>query len=292
MKKRIEVKESRTAEFTCLMRAVSFYEQDPRFKSEDSIAPKILPSFFKMILKSDILRSICKRVLFGAGIYEYVIARTKYIDEAFNSLTDDFEQVLIFGAGFDTRAIRFYEKLKNTTVYELDSPLTQRAKINQFKKLGLDFPLNLRLIAIDFTKETLDHKLAASGFEKNKTCLFLLEGLTMYLDPQSIDSAFSIIQDYAGKGSIIVFDYVLESVLRGENNIYGEEITKLVEKQGENWTFGIKKGQMVSFLEQYGLKLVDESDPLKLTKRFFEAKGRNKTVKMNGAHCMVTAKVK
>jgi O-methyltransferase involved in polyketide biosynthesis len=35
------------------------------------------------------------------GLYEYLISRTKCIDETFKNLTANIEQVLIFGAGFD-----------------------------------------------------------------------------------------------------------------------------------------------------------------------------------------------
>jgi len=36
------------------------------------------------------------------GIYEYVIARTKYIDAVFRQvLAEQFDQILIFGAGFE-----------------------------------------------------------------------------------------------------------------------------------------------------------------------------------------------
>jgi methyltransferase, putative, TIGR00027 family len=293
MKKRIDLKESRTAEMTCLARAISFYEQDRCCKSEDYVAPMILPPFFKIMFKSGMLRSICKKGLFHFGIYEYVVARTKYIDDVFKNIKNDFDQVLIFGAGFDSRAIRFYDLLKNSTVYELDSPMTQTAKINQFMKLGLRFPPNLRLIGIDFTKETLDQKLAASGFQKNQACLFLMEGLTMYLDPQSIDNIFTIIKEHAGKDSLLIFDYVFESVLRGGGNRYGaKNVAQLVDSQGENWTFGIDEDQIPLFLERYGLELADHCDPLKLSERFFEAKERNTPVKMNGAHCIVTAKMK
>lgn len=293
MKKRIETKESRTAEATCLARAMSFYEKNNSLKSEDYIAPIILPPFFKTLLKSNILRTIFKKCFFHYGIYEYVITRTKYIDEIFKNLKSDFDQILIFGAGFDSRAIRFYNNLKNTTVYELDSPTTQTAKINQFKKINIEFPPNLKFVSIDFEKESLNQKLEACSFQKNKTCLFLLEGLTMYLDPSAIDNTFLLIKEYAGKDSLIIFDYVFSSVLRGESNNYGAKgITKSVERQGEKWVFGIEKGQIDHFLNKYEFELIDESDSLKLAKKFFQEKEENIIPEINAAHCIITARKK
>ena len=59
------------------------------------------------------------------GIYEYVIARTKYIDAVFRqSLSDRVSQILIFGAGFDTRALRFQDEARQTKIFELDAAAT------------------------------------------------------------------------------------------------------------------------------------------------------------------------
>ncbi len=291
--KRIDTKVSRTAKLTCLSRAMSFYEQNIFLKSSDYIAPMILPPFFKTLLKSNILRNIFKKLFFHYGIYEYVIARTNYIDYIFKDLKSGFDQILILGAGFDSRAIRFYDNLKNATVYELDSPKTQKAKINQFRKLNIEFPPNLKFISIDFEKETLNQKLERNGFRKNKICLFLLEGLTMYIDPQSLDNIFSLIKEYSAKGSLIIFDYIYTSVLKGEEYNYGAKgINELVGKHGEKWVFGIEKGQIEYFLNNYEFELIDESDCVKLVERFFKDPNENKTYKINGAHSIATARKK
>jgi len=48
------------------------------------------------------------RVLAPTGVYKYVIARTKYIDAVFKeALAEKFDQILLFGAGFDTRAFMY-----------------------------------------------------------------------------------------------------------------------------------------------------------------------------------------
>ena len=106
MERRIEKKVSRTAEMVCLARAVSFYENNDYYKSYDNYAPLIIPKFLGFIFKNSIFRKLY-RLGAPTGIYEYIVARTKYIDEIFQNLPQNIEQVLIFGAGFDTRAIRF-----------------------------------------------------------------------------------------------------------------------------------------------------------------------------------------
>jgi len=291
LKRRIESTTSRTAEMTCLSRACSAQETNPYYKSEDYIAPVLLPGSLKPFLHLSLARSLFTKVVAPKGIYEYIIARTKYVDAAFQqALAEQFDQVLIFGAGFDTRALRFRDVMGNTRVFELDVPVTQHAKIGQYQKRHLVIPLNLTFIAVDFDKEALPMKLDEAGFCKHRRSLFILEGLTMYLEPESVDATFQTIRDYAGKGSRVVFDYVYASVLRKEGIYYGETgIERSVSDAGEQWHFGIEKGQAEQFLARYAMLLIDHKDAQDLEKTYFsDAEGRV-IGRVNGTHCLVAA---
>ena len=104
--KRIEKKSSRTAVYTCMARAAAYYDKNTYYHVDDYIAPRLLPRILNILLKFRIINLRSKSRL--NGIYEYVIARTKYIDEIFqNGIQNNFSQILIFGAGFDSRGIRF-----------------------------------------------------------------------------------------------------------------------------------------------------------------------------------------
>lgn len=291
MKKRIDYKESRTAEMTCMCRAMSFHERNQLLKSDDYIAMKIIPPIKGFLLR--IFKSVFRKIFFPHGLYAYVIARTKYIDSIFQNIDPDITQIVILGAGFDSRAIRFQEKLQHATIFEIDVPNTQTAKIAQYKKCGITIPPNLKFVAIDFTRETLDQKLKQENYQPDRQCLFLLEGLTMYLDARSIDVTFSTISEFAGKGSLFVFDFIYAGVLRGETKYHGgQEAYKRVMNAGEPWTFGIEEGQIDPFLAKYGLTLRNESNAERLEERFYsknDGPDKNATIRVNGAHCIVTA---
>jgi methyltransferase (TIGR00027 family) len=185
---------------TCLSRACSALERNSHYKSDDTIAPLLLPGPLKSLLHLSLARRLFSKVLAPRGIYEYVIARTQYIDAAFGkALAEQFDQILIFGAGFDTRALRFRDALQETRVFELDVALTQQAKLRQYQKRGLAVPANVTFIAIDFDKEALPVKLDEAGFRKQQRSLFILEGLLMYLQPESVRTTFRTIQEYAGE---------------------------------------------------------------------------------------------
>ena len=290
MSKRIESQVSRTAQMTLNMRAWSYYEKNKYYKSNDYIAPLIIPYLFRLLAKLNILGTIFKKFA-PKGIYEYCIARTKLIDDIFKNSSEDIQQVLIFGAGFDSRAIRFKNELKQAMVFEFDAPITQHNKVNLFEEKNIEFPSNLKLISIDFNKGSLLCKLDEASFQKNMRCLFLLEGITMYLTQESIDSTFSLINQYAGNGSILVFDYVYASVIRQDNIYAGEEkLVQFVKKKGERFSFGIEKANVNDFLAKYNFELVSEFDSNRLAERFFSDEKGVHISPVNEIHSIVIAK--
>jgi methyltransferase (TIGR00027 family) len=225
-----------------------------------------------VMAKYSILRSILKKAVYKVpGIYEYVIARTNFIDEIFKGSSGNVEQVLIFGAGFDSRAFRFSQELKNAKVFELDAPPTQQSKIRRIEENNIDIPSNLNFIAIDFNKESLEEKLKQAGFQKDKICLFVLEGLTYYLDDDAVDSTLKLISDCAAKGSVLVFDYAAAEALKQEiiiDECKVKEVHKSLAKAGENPGFMLEE-KIQSFLDKYKFELVEEVTSARLAQRYF-----------------------
>jgi methyltransferase (TIGR00027 family) len=274
-----------------MTRAASSFEVEPHYRGDDCVAAMLVPGFVRLLLRPQLGRAVFRRVIAPRGIYEYVIARTKYIDAAFESaLADRFDQVVLFGAGFDTRALRFQAQLGNTRVFELDVPLTQTAKIERYRQRNLVVPPNLRFIAIDFDKEVLAEKLSEFGFHARERSLFILEGVLMYLQPASVDATLRTLHALAGDGSRLVFDYVLASVLRGENSMYGEAaVTRAVSEVNEQWHFALEPEQVGSFLSTYGFALNDHKDAGDLERLYFEDANGRVVGRINGTHCLVTA---
>jgi methyltransferase (TIGR00027 family) len=126
------------------------------------------------------------------GIYEYVIARTRYIDAVFmDVLEQGFDQIVIFGAGFDSLAQRFSQLHKKTKIFEPDAPITQEEKVIALKEKNIMIPENLTYIPVNFIQESLAEKPTEAKFEKGRKSLFLLEGVTMYL-PDGVIDKFSM----------------------------------------------------------------------------------------------------
>ncbi len=276
---------------TCLYRACSALEKNPWYRSDDYLAPVLLPSFLKTLIRFSFFRRFFSRIAASAGIYEYVVARTNYIDAAFHkALTDNIGQILIFGSGFDTRALRFADLLQSARVFELDAPVTQQAKLAQYHKRGLSLPPQLTCVPIDFDRESLPERLARAGVSREMPSLFILEGLLMYLQPSSVEATLQTISHYATRRSRVVFDYVHARVLRGESLLYGEgRIIKTVANVGERWHFGIEEGGIKPFLAQFGLSLIDHKNAVDVERDFFTDSNGWLVARINGSHALVTA---
>jgi len=289
--RRIQGGTSRTAEAVCMIRACSFHEPDPHYHGDDWVAARLLPFFLRTGARLGLFRRVMRTRVVPEGLYEYVIARTKYVDAVFASVARDVSQILIFGAGYDSRAIRFAEVLRHARVFELDAPSPQADKTRGLELRKLPVPANLVFVPVDFETEAPAAKLAAAGFLRGQPTLCLLEGLTMYLEPKAVDETFRLIADAVGPGSTLVFDYAHASVLRREHTRYGEErILSSMVKTGEAWRFGIETGRVAAFLAAYGFEPVDEATADTLETRYFADEGGRIVGRVNGTQAIVTAR--
>jgi len=293
MEKRIEKNISRTAEYTCSSRAASYFEENPCYHSEDYIATLLVPWFVRYPSRLGFFRRLFLSKFAPKGIYEYVIARTKYIDHVFTqSVAQGVEQVVIFGAGFDTRSIRLLRKDSPVKVFEVDAEVTQKAKLRRLGEVGVPVPENTVHVSVDFNREDPEEKLTLNGFQHGKRCLFILEGLLMYLDEDAVNKTFRLIQRLSGPGSLVVFDYVYSSVIDRHGRYYGEgEIRKTVANAGEPWTFGFDEGTVEDYLVDKGFRLVEECSNEVLEQRYFTGYDGSKVGRINGTHCLVLAEV-
>jgi methyltransferase (TIGR00027 family) len=289
--KRIETRISRTAELCCFCRGVSALEKDPLYRSDDGIALSLMPGFLRLLVRIPGAGRLFIRGFMARGIYDYIIARTKYIDAVFReALANRFDQILILGAGFDTRALRFREQARRTRIFELDAPPTLEAKIKQYRKRRLSIPANLVFVPINFDKESIAGRLEQASFRRGAKTLFVMEGVLEYLQPASVGQTFRTIRELAGTGSEIVFNYVYASVIRDETKYYGEEgALETLAKVGEAWHFGIEQGGIGAFLSQYGFTLRDHRDARELEELYFKDGAGKIVARVNGMHSIARA---
>ena len=276
-----------------LFTRVRHSREDARFRGPDYMAETFLPLFAKIILNVPFLRRYFVKRIAPSGIYEYVLARTKLMDSIFvDALENNFSQIVLLGAGMDTRALRFKSRNEGTKIFELDIQTTQQPKLAILKRKGVALPEELVFVPIDFNHQSLSEVLLAAGYQGNQRSLFLWEGVTMYLTSDAVDNTLAFIRDSGAEGSRVVFDYIYASVLRRENRFYGEkEIFETVSRAGEGWTFGIEENEIERFLSERGFRVISNHTPSDLEKAYLTADDGAFLGRINGTHCIVIASV-
>jgi methyltransferase (TIGR00027 family) len=130
-------------------------------------------------------RRLCRRMpAAGVGRHEAsLIARTRFFDErVLAAISAGTCQVVILGAGYDDRALRF--RSPGVRFFELDHPATQSDKARRLRTLRATKPGSggPTLAPADFRDDDVAGVLEASGHDAGRPTLFTCEGLLVYLD--------------------------------------------------------------------------------------------------------------
>ncbi len=216
-----------------------------------------------------------ERLVPGAG--NSVIARVRYFDDVVNSsVADGLEQLVILGAGYDTRAYRI-EGLKTVRIFEVDQPATQNIKVEKIQEIFGSLPGHVTYVPVEIGVDTLGRRLLESGYDRSLKTLFIMEGLSMYLPPETVDETLSFIVNNSGRSSTIVFDYIPESVVDGTCELQaGKNWRKGVMDVGEPFLFGIREGEIEAFLTQRGFLKVKNVTGEDYKKAYFFGKNEGR----------------
>ncbi|MBE9064401.1 SAM-dependent methyltransferase [cf. Phormidesmis sp. LEGE 11477] len=141
-------------------------------------------------------------------------ARTFFFDKALTAALASVEQVVILGAGFDTRLFELC-KSRELGLFEVDRIETQTVKRQALEKSGIDVG-EVNFVAVDFACKSWTQVLVSNGFDPRKRTFFLWEGVTYYLSAAEIRQGFVLIDEVCGEGSVIAFDFFSEALVGGE----------------------------------------------------------------------------
>jgi methyltransferase (TIGR00027 family) len=105
--------------------------------------------------------------------------RTTFFDHETKAAIDHgTPQIVIVGAGYDGRALRF--RTPGVHWFEVDHPATQPDKKRRLAALGVAID-HVSFVAVDLTANDLDGALQSAGHEADVPTLFICEGLFAYL---------------------------------------------------------------------------------------------------------------
>jgi methyltransferase (TIGR00027 family) len=216
---------------------------------------------------------------FLPGAVNSIVARVRYFDDfVVKSIDEGLEQLVILGAGYDTRAYRI-EGLKKIKVFEVDHPDTQSIKKEKIRKILNSLPDHVVYVPVDLATEDFGKKLQDAKYDRAKKTLFLMEGLLYYLPPKFVDEILSFVSMKSSTGSAILFDYFPESVVDGSCELeVGRNLHNHLAEIGEPLQFGIKGGAVETFLAERGFSRVRNVTAEKYKKMYFHGINKDREV--------------
>jgi methyltransferase (TIGR00027 family) len=250
---------SRTAILVAAARAFGALEPDESVRNPDSLANLLIGQPELALISEHPICTCLERdyseasqdpaiMMFAA----MMIWRTRFIDEALvRAVKNGTRQVVILGAGFDSRAYRFRDLLKDCRVIEVDAAPTQKYKRRRVEEALHEVPTNVIYCTIDFAKDNLTEGLRQSGFNEGERTFYIWEGVCMYLPEDSVREMLQWLASHSHPGSSVVLDYT---------NSLGIEYLKLDPHSlsgippswGEPWIFGVPGANGSEFFRELG----------------------------------------
>ena len=213
---------------------------------------------------SDASRAASERVASRfPPVKDMVKTRTRYFDDMLESeIADDVRQVVILGAGLDTRAVRMQSA--GVRYFEIDDPLTIELKRDCYANARID--ADVTLIPGDYVADGLIELLDANGFEFDVPTYVIWEGNVMYMPLSSDKQTMRQLKRHV-KRFRLSFDYLSESVITKTTG--DEGLTILVESfeaMGAPWLSGID--DIHSLTGEVGLRVIENVTTAELYRRY------------------------
>src|SRR5580765_7074761 len=205
------------------------------------------------VFLSDASRQAAERVSSRfPAVKDMVKTRTRYFDDRLGAeIAGGIGQVVILGAGLDTRAVR--KRSAGVRYFEIDDPATMELKRRCYADAGIDAAV--RLIAGNYVTDGLIDLLRSNGFEFDVPAYLIWEGNVMYMPLANDKDTMRQLKRYI-KRFRLSFDYLTEAVITKTTGDAG--LTILVESfeaMRAHWVSGIDN--IDSLAREVGLRVVE-----------------------------------
>jgi methyltransferase (TIGR00027 family) len=247
---------SRTALGTAICRLIEQYQPERTRLFSDPMAGELVGTPIRVLMRFGAMRNLTMKQTdaVASGIYGVQICRTRYIDDAVKAaLAGGIKQLVVLGAGMDTRPYRL-PGMENIRVFEIDLQSVQNEKKKRIQKYLGRLPGHVTFIPIDFDTQSLESVLRGTKFDSSTPALFVWEGVTQYIKEEGVRQTLRFIGECA-PDSLVVFTYVLQSVIERRSAIEGaDHMMDVVAKQAP-WVFGLEPSGVADFLKPFHLVL-------------------------------------
>jgi methyltransferase (TIGR00027 family) len=254
---------SRTSIVVAALRAFGAREPDASVRNPDWLAEKLITSEdLDLIAEHPISRALRddyqkgRQVREVAGMSNLMLVRTRFVDEQLQrAIKEGAVQIVILGAGFDTRAYRFAELLKDKSAFEVDYRSTQELKKRRLQSAIGSMPSFVRFTEIDFKSDNLKDVLVNAGYRPDKRTFFIWEGVSMYLSEDAVRATLRTIARNSAPGSSMVMDFAGRAMIELLEKFPGLSQHNYTTNWGEPWVSGLPDEKEREFFSECGLEV-------------------------------------
>lgn len=261
--------------------ALEQYQPDEHRLIHDDLARQMLPGRLKLLVSlfgfQPLRQGFLSLIERGFPGTRGGFCRKRYIDDKLvEALGSGIDTVVILGSGLDTRAYRI-SQLSTLPVYEVDLPQTIAYKERKLRQLYGSVPPHVRLIPIDFDRQTLEDVLKSHGYSLDQKSFFIWEGVTQYISETAVRTVFEFLAKVR-PGSRIVFTYIVKDFIDGERTYGLERLYQQTRVKKQIWQFGLQPSQVAAFIGQYSWKEFEQVGADEYRQRYLNPMGRTDAV--------------
>jgi len=215
----------------------------------DAFAASMLDPTFAAIHR--VLRRLPKRVWSRSVTLAGLAGRVLWFDgEVVDAIGSGVGQVVTVGAGYDSRPWRF--PADGVRYFEVDHPATQTDKRGRSPNAGPVF------VAADLIADDVSNALTAAGFDQAVPALFVVEGVTMYLDEPVVRRQLACLAGLAAPDSRLAVDFFPAS--RPRTGVHRRQLwLQKIARVGSNEGFrlGVDRADAVQLVADSGWEPTD-----------------------------------
>ncbi|MEU9857891.1 SAM-dependent methyltransferase [Streptomyces sp. NPDC047974] len=204
----------------------------------------------------------------GGFLAEILLRQRRFEDLVALAVEAGTRQVLLLGAGYDTTALRF-RGTEDVRFFEVDHPATQAEKARTLAEAGVRTDAVVS-VPFDFTAgASLRDALSARGFDHAAPCVVGWLGVTFFLPVQACRSTFAELAAAVAPGSLLLFDYMDESVVDGTSRYEGAlAMARQVAEQGEPYVHGMTPRSAAATARAAGFEPLEQLRVPDLVRRY------------------------